>query len=264
MSAAKQLSLFNLRFNFVKQKCATKQADPGPSANQQSEQHPIIVIDETEDPSNVVNQEPEQHQLINASEDPNKDEGEIYGSIVADEIDDEDIFAALVQTSKSPSPCCTPVMVYSSDDDNHETTRFSPHFSPEPDEVVNIPQSHNACSSNTAFNTIDTNCTPFRSTFELTSTANYASSQLSGRTSVNDALSYSIANTATRGSTAEVQVCTSSSSSTPILESSLTLLKDIAESLDSLPTQPVKSKYPFTMFSRVQRSFNAAWYKQYK
>ena len=86
-----------------------------------SEQHPIIVIDETEDPSNVFNQEPEQHQLINASEDPNKDEGELYGCIAVDEIDDEDIFAALVQASKSPSPCFTPAMVHSSDDDNNET-----------------------------------------------------------------------------------------------------------------------------------------------
>ena len=44
----------------------------------------------------------------------------------------------------------------------------------------------------------------------------------------------------------------------------LTLPKDIAESVDSLPAQPVKSKYPFTMFSRVPRCFNAAWYKQHK
>jgi len=109
----------------------------------------------------------EQHQLIDAGEDPSKVEGELYG-ITDNSIDDEDAHAALVQTSKTPNPCCTPVMVHSSDDDVEtrfaSSYRLSPHFSPDPDEVdggysvncmsVNVQQSQHVsvCSSSASFN----------------------------------------------------------------------------------------------------------------
>jgi len=41
------------------------------------------------------------------------------------------------------------------------------------------------------------------------------------------------------------------------------LPKDIAESIACSPVLSVKAKYPPTMFSKVPRCFNAAWYKQY-
>ena len=39
--------------------------------------------------------------------------------------------------------------------------------------------------------------------------------------------------------------------------------KDIAESIAFSLVQPVKAKYPPTMFSEVPRCFNAVWYKQH-
>ncbi|XP_065917551.1 zinc finger MYM-type protein 1-like [Dysidea avara] len=247
MSAVKQLSLFN----FVKQKCTAKQAkateDPGPSSKEESQ----LIIDISEDTSKVTNQESEQYQLINLREDP-KVEGEFYND---DGIDDE-IYAALVKTSKSPSPCCTPVMVYSSDDDEETSfaTRFSPQFSPGPDEVdgmsMKVPQSHHAITCSSA---------ALDKSFSI-GTATSSTSQLFGdyRGPNNDTSS-----TAATGSTTEV--CSASSlACTTTLEFSSCLPKDIAETIAFPPVQPVKAKYPSTMISKVPRCFTAAWYKQYE
>ena len=40
--------------------------------------------------------------------------------------------------------------------------------------------------------------------------------------------------------------------------------KDITQSLCFPPTQPIKTRYPSTMFSNVSRCFNPAWFKSFQ
>ena len=198
-------------------------------------------------------------------------------------IDDEDIYTALVETSKSPSPCSTPVMVCSSQEETM-LARFSPDNDGDDYRVQCMTQSRHTISmdcSTSSMGTISTSpssdinllepCTPISATNQSTSIQlSDGDEQLNEPQSNCCKANNSAFNSSANGSTTSVSstlsqgfisTCTSST-----LEPSTTdagLPKDITQSLSFPPAQPVKAKYPSTMFSKVPRCFNAVWYKQF-
>ena len=154
----------------------------------------------------------------------------------------------------TPSPCCTPVVIYDSSDDaisSNESVQAG--FSTDDD------NSHLLILADRI---------PFQSELSRSISSTVA---VAGSTVIPSSLVSSIASATGTAATASNFLCTNTTSlepisyrCTPSSGSCNCLPKDIAESPCFPPLQPSKTRYPSTMISNVSRCFNPAWYKSFQ
>ena len=169
-----------------------------------------------------------------------------------DDSDEEGVQSDMMEMPSTPSPCCTPIVIYSSSDD--ESTGFPTGL------FVDDDDSHLFVHA-TRPTPIPTECS---SIFSTAGVALPSTDSLSSIATIASSIASSTSLLYTDSSNTTMVSKPISYSSNFSSGSGHGSPRDIARSPCFPPAQPIKARYPSTMFSNISRCFNPAWFKSYQ